>query len=221
MAFSRLFIFAIAALLVVCLGQFDLDAEVESLKNRVRTRGCNPRVCFALDGSASISRRDFRAQKDFVLLVANIISVDPRARFAAAQYGLTLSGISLLTQNIRRFLRSVNRERQLRSGRTFLAAGIGFCVSQVDRNPTAPAKIVVLGDGGSNFGGDPRPVARNWLLSDPSNAICAVGVGFSSTRLLRRITNRRNRVLTVDEWDRVVRILRRLVEEICGLDAEF
>ena len=227
MYFSSLFVFAISALLVVCLGQapapspFDLDAEVESLKSRVRTSGCNPRVCFALDGSGSISDDDFTAQKNFVLLVASIIAVDPRARFAAVQYGLALSQISPITKKIEEFLLDVNDEEQLNAPTTFIASGLGYCISQLDKQPTAPAKIVLLGDGRSNFGGDPRPIARNWLFKDPSNTICAVGVGFSSTKLLRRITNSKNRVITVDEWDRVVRIMRRLVEDVCGLPAVF
>lgn len=222
MTFKALFL--AAAMAFFALAQAETTEEMaDSLRARIVGKGgCAARVCFALDGSGSINASEWRAQKDFVLLVSNIISVDPDSKFAAVQYGLRLRGISLLTDRINKFLIRVDRARLARARRTFIASGLAFCISQLRRAPNFPTKVVVLGDGRSNFGGDPRPIALNWLRERDSNAICAIGIGFGAdTSALLRITNNPNRVLTEDQWDKVVRVTRRLVEDVCELPAEF
>ena len=223
MAFSS-FLTLVAAMLMVCMVQsFTYDpAVVEKLKQRVRDNGCKPRICFALDGSGSIFPSEWREQKEFVLLVAAIIGVDPDARFAAVQYGLSLKKISLLTRKIDEFLLDVDAAKQAKAPRTFIAAGLGFCISQFTSGRGQPSKIVLLGDGRSNFGGNPVPIARNWRNRYPGYRICAVEVGFfPKKRALRKITGSKKLVLQVDDWFKVVDILRDLVEEICELPPDF
>lgn len=182
--------------------------------------GCKPNICFALDGSGSITQKQWRAQKDFVLLAAAVIGVDRSAEFAAVEYGLRLDGISLLTRNVNKFLRKVDRERLNRASATFLASGIAYCHSQLSQRPYDANKMVILGDGRNTFGSNPVPLAQKFLNSG-NTAICAVGVGYTNTAVLNAITGDPSRVYTTNEWDGVVGVLRQLVIDVCELPPMF
>jgi len=93
--------------------------------------GCNVKMCFALDGSGSISRAEYRLQQEFVQIIAAVASVDGAASFSAVQYGLRNVGISSLTSDIGDFITSVGTSELEKAPRTFVAAGLGFCIQEV------------------------------------------------------------------------------------------
>ena len=193
--------------------------KIRAIQQKVAAKGsCNPNICFALDGSGSISSADYRAQKDFVELVSAIISVDPNAAYAAVQYGLRNVAISDLTSDANAFLLDVDRSHLAGAPRTFIAAGLGFCISELRPRTEDANKIVLLGDGRSNFGGNPVPVARQFLPPRGTGSICAVGVGFQNTKVLQDIVGGdRNKVLPVDGYFELIDILDVLVSDICNI----
>jgi len=188
------------------------------LRQRVINQGsCNPNLCFALDGSGSITTADYTAQKEFVELIAAIVGVDTDAAFAAVQYGLRNIGISSLTNDVDEFLLDVAASNLASAPRTFIAAGLGWCIQELRARPEDANKIVLLGDGRSNFGGNPVPIAKKFRKPVGDGAICAVGIGFRDRRVLKRITGSRTRVLAIHDYFELLDILDQVVTEICGL----
>ena len=200
---------------------FHSDAKFANLQARLIEHGCNAQVCFALDGSARVSPAEFDFYKSVTLGSATSINIafGSDSRFAAVEFGLALKKISLLTSNFPQFFSDVQAHQQVFAGQTFLSSGLGFCISQLDQNPTAPAKIVLFSDGFFDFGGDPRPIAQNWLMKDPSNAICAVSIGSSpNVALLTEITGNSERVITsTSDLVVITDVVGELVQDICGL----
>eukprot|EP00171_Calliarthron_tuberculosum_P002174 IDg2174t1 len=89
-------------------------AARDDLRRRIKAAGgCNANVCFAIDGSGSITREEFENQKNFVLDVVSVIAVDAAAEVAAAQYASAVSPITPLTPNTARFNLRVNGARQV------------------------------------------------------------------------------------------------------------
>ena len=226
MSTSYIFTYAVASLLTASLVQTtsvyrspsDLDAERASIFRRVREHGCPSRVCFALHCSASLSTDDCRAQMEFVTFVADTIKTDPRAHFEVATCPTTekIAPITRILLPTPPIIPKCSSNLSL----VFIAYKLGFCISRLRRpgkKSAAPAKMVFLVDGRTKFGGNPRPIARRWLLNDPGNEIYAVGVAFGSKKFLRRITTKGRRVVLVDEWNNIGRATTRLVEGICDL----
>ena len=193
--------------------------QIRAIQQQVAAKGsCNPNICFALDGSGSISSADYSAQKDFAQLIAAIISVDPDAAYAAVQYGLRNIAISDLTSDANSFLLDLDGSILAGAPRTFIAAGLGYCINQLRPRIEDANKIILFGDGRSNFGGNPVSVAQRFLPPRGSGSICAVGIGFQNTAVLQAIVGGNpNRVLQVDEYFELMDILEVIISDICGL----
>ncbi|KAI0558484.1 von Willebrand factor A-like protein [Gracilaria domingensis] len=187
----------------------------------VRNSGCPAKVCFAIDGSASLSIEDFRLQKEFVMDIVSIIATDYTVRFAGVQYGIDNIPISPLISNDAEFLERVNATIFQSASRTFMGAGIVYCDFELDVDDalTAPTKIVVIGDGRDNFGGDPVRRARNFkeYYGDVA-ALSTVGVEFGDTSRLDEIAAAGGgRVFAVTNYRRLSRRVIDLVRDVCGI----
>ena len=87
--------------------------KVEEIQERLaKAGGCNANICFAIDGSGSMSDEEFTNQKNFVLDVASIIGVDEVAEFAAVQYSTATSRITPLTVDNAEFIEKVLHAKQ-------------------------------------------------------------------------------------------------------------
>lgn len=179
--------------------------------------GCNPNVCFALDGSGSVGSDDYAAQKEFVELAAVLIGIDKSAHFAAVQYTQTLTEISPLTSEQVSFLNRVTSSRGLGGG-TFVAAGLAYCVRQLRRRTEDANKIVLLGDGRNNFGsGIPTGPLRSFLPPRGRGEVCAVGVGRINMAELIKIAGSADRVFQSDDYFSLVDVVDELVAGLCRL----
>lgn len=221
------FLFAFLAVFTVAFAAPTSDLKLKTTSRftesvladlRRRVRGCNANVCFAIDGSGSISSSEFTAQKQFVLDVVSVIAVDNPVELAAVQYGTANSAISPLTVDAEQFILDVDSEQQLRSSRTFVAGGINYCFSQLFRRRGEANKIVLLGDGRSSIGAN--AIARADLFRTVGGTVCTVGAGFADTRELLAIAGGDpNRVFEVDNFLDVLTlefILESIVEDICN-----
>lgn len=192
---------------------------VRSAMSQVRENGCGVNVCFAIDTSGSVSVEEFDDEKFFIQDITNIIGVDPRAKFAAAQYGIRSYRISSLTDDVGQFNLDVEFAEFRNDPATSVGAGIVFCDRQLRRRTNDTNKIVVIGDGRNNLGGN--PVRRANIFRERANGeVCAVGVGFQDTVALADIANGSERVLAIDDYVELSFIIEDLVSQICGFSLQ-
>lgn len=194
-------------------------ASVDELRRRVEAAGgCNANVCFAIDGSGSISDTEFTNQKNFVLDVVSVLAVDDAAEVAACQYATAVSPIQRLTPDTVRFNLAVNGATQL-GGQSFVVGGINYCFSQLWRRRGEANKIVYLGDGRSNIGGE--AVDRADLFRLLNGSVAAVGAGFpDNAELLRIAGGDPGLVYEADSFLDVLTLqsfIESLVTQICGV----
>lgn len=192
--------------------------------------GCDPNVCFALDGSGSLGPDNYEIQRQFVLLLAAIIGANPRASFAAVQYGLVNVPISNLDRNAPRFIQKLLSSQYQGAPTTFVGAGLAACISQLLRRRGEPAKLVIFGDGGANIGAETGPLSPPSLADffrrrSPANRICAVAVDFprKPPLFVDIVGGRANRSLVTDVegWPLILNQLRDLIRTICERAPEF
>lgn len=191
--------------------------EVDTLQKELCEEGdCNISLCFALDGSGSVSSTEFQVQKDLVKLIASV-AAPGKASFSAVQYGLSNTFISANTQNLSEFTDSVQKSELMKAKRTFLSAGLGFCISQLESQPQgAGRKIVVLGDGRANFAENSLSIV---LGAAKKIDIYAVGIGFpkDSKRLLELAGNRKDRVFGISRYSNIVDVVFKLARSLCNI----
>lgn len=197
-------------------GRVGEDKLKELQKVLCKDGDCNVRLCFALDGSASISHQEFQTQKNLVKLIASV-AAPGNASFSAVQYGLSNTFITGTTFNLAEFRVAVQNSTLAKARRTFLSAGIAFCISQVVSEPAgAGRKIVVLGDGRATFSEDSLPIV---LAASGQADIYAVGIGFprDSKRLLQITGGRKDRVIGISRYSEVVNVVPRLIRSLCNV----
>lgn len=195
------------------------QATVRAAMSQVRDNGCGVNVCFAIDTSGSVSAEEFDQEKFFIQDITNIIGVDPRAKFAAAQYGVRSYSISSLTAAVGQFNLDVEAAAFQNDPATSVGAGIVFCDRQLRRMSGDTNKVVVIGDGRNNLGGDPVRRANNFRQR-ANGEVCTVGIGFQNTKALEEIANGSERVLAIDDYVELSFIIEDLVSQICGFPLE-
>lgn len=191
----------------------------------VRASGCDTRVCFAFDGSRQMGRRDFETQLDFMTTLTSIVGYNGRSRFMGIQYGSgdkVVANIGRRNSKAEEFVLDLESVRYLRSRRSVIGSAVAYC-SQRLVTGRSPAKMVILGDGRSNYKLlrgplNPAALAKCFRNRSPTNDVYAVGVGFSRTKFFTDITGDRASVFRVTEWARILQILPNIVESICSVE---
>lgn len=194
---------------------------IQILRKRVRENGgCNVNLCFALDGSGSVSPKEFGAAKMIVSLVSRVITVDEKARLSAVQYAAANTAISPLTRNVKEFLQNVDDARRSSEEESFIGGGILYCADQIRAFPDGSNKLVLLGDGQNTLGFD--PFDRADTFRELGGEIFAVGIGNVDKSVLRRILkgNVDNLILfdVNDEGKSIVDVVVDAVSGICDVD---
>lgn len=189
---------------------------VRTLKDKVRKRGCEVNVCFAIDTSGSVTASEFELQKDFVLDVTTIIGEDRRTKFAAAQYGDKIRTISRLTGNIGAFNRRVEYAYHQYSPSTSVGMGIVWCDAMLRKQKHDVNKLVLMGDGRNNMGGSPVKRANIFRKRTDNACVSTVGVGYANTHVLKKIAGSQSRVFTVHDYFELSHLVDSLVQDICG-----
>ncbi len=194
-------------------------AAVNDLRSRIKDAGgCNANMCFAIDGSGSISTAEFNNQKNFVLDLVSVLADDETVEVAACQYGSFVSPIQWLTVDTARFNLAVERANQVR-GQSFVARGVNYCISQLRCRYGEANKIVLLGDGRSNVVASAAASANEFRRIGGS--VCAVGAGFKNNKALLQIAGgNKDLVFQADSFLDVLKLqsfIERLVSQICGM----
>lgn len=191
-----------------------LSRQAQVARNFVEQNGCNVNVCFAIDGSDVIAPEEFQKQKEFLLDLVSALSLDDSAAYTAVQYGVTNYPITPLSTDEARFNRDVFGTTSVKDRESFIGTGIVYCHRQVARHRTDANKIVVVGDGRSNFGGD--PVRRADVFRRFGGSVCAVGVGFQDEESLEKIAGGKKNVIGVDEYIELSLVVEDCVKAICS-----
>lgn len=182
--------------------------------------GCNPNLCFGLDGSKLINEYDYELQREFVQLVAATVAVDHRVKMSAYQYGLRLQRISSFTRDIDQFLLDMeSSKRNLALTRSFLAPALFKCTLDLSNSFEDANKIVIIGDGRTNYGSANQSirVAASFLPPNGNGRICAVYVRNPKYRFLEEITQDPAMVIDVIDYTKFDEILEQLVRDICQI----
>lgn len=192
------------------------------LKRRVQRRGeCPSQVCFALDGSNSISERDFGIVQTLTRSIAGVVGVAGGTSFSAVQYGTRTSIIQTSTSNVGEFRRAVLGATYSRASRSFLTAGFSYCVRTISRTRRLKrtSSVVVIGSGQT-------AVLSRFLTPVVSSVrpatVYAIGIGASQNRdnLLKLTNGNNSRVFTIGRRQRdssVVEVVRRVCRRMCSL----
>ncbi|CAN8062390.1 unnamed protein product [Agarophyton chilense] len=194
------------------------DFAKEELRRKIAAAGgCNLNVCFAIDGSGSISDDEFTNEKNFVLDVSSVI-VDNAVEMGAVQYASSVRTITDLTPNDSRFNELIEDESQLH-GLSFVVGGINACFSQLSRRQGEPLKIVLLGDGKSNIGSS--AIRRAEQFRRFGGSISVVGAGNQDEEVLLKIAGDDKMVFRVDSFGDVLAlemIAETLALNICNVE---
>lgn len=184
--------------------------------------GCNANVCFAIDGSTSISSDEFTNQKHFILDVVSVL-VDNPVEFAAVQYADGRERISKLTPDDETFIGKVNSTKQMCDPRSHIKGGVNFCFRQLMKRPGEPMKMVILGNARVRN----RRVARRTVETTDlfrknggDVTMVAAGAKINQMLMLKLTGGNEKLVLHVDDFLDVLTLemyIERVVEEICSM----
>lgn len=192
-------------------------ALVRDLQRRVLEQGCDANICFALDGSGSISEEEFKLSRHFAQDIVSILADRSNARYGGNQFGRTANGIARLTKDRVYFATAMENERFLNSKQSNMGAGIRFCDKSLAGYYLQANKIVVISDGRNRYIGNPVRSANNFKRREPHGRISSVIVGgHPDYNTLNQISD--NPVLTVDDYIKLGVIIIDLVKQVCGIE---
>lgn len=189
------------------------DTLISSLSSSRRgKRGCPVSVCFAFDGSSSVSPSVYGRQKEVAYLIASVLSADTKVTFSAVQYTRTTSAIASNTVNYWGFWGKVARSRRKGGQSANLGSGLGYCGFQVRRDRKKKGVVIVIGSGKSNAGFNAAFVARAIERSGKVVAVSTSGNKFMYKKSLD--TNARD-VVSMQSAYQYDSGLRQIVAAIC------
>lgn len=179
------------------------------------TDGCPVSICFAFDGSSSISSTVYGRQKEVAYLITSIISADTKATFSAVQYTRTTSAIVPNTLNYWGFWDKVSRSRRKGGNSANLGSGLGYCGFQVRKDTKKGKKgvVVVLGSGKSNSGFNPRFIAS---VIERSGEVVAVSTSGSKFMYKKTLDTNARDVVSMRSAYEYENGLKQIVASICG-----
>ena len=193
------------------------------IKALVAVEGCNANVCFAIDGSGSINSEEFEKEKEFVLDVSSVISVDHPIEMAAVQYGTANTRITPLTASPELFNERVDATKQV-GGQSFVTGGLNYCIAQLARRPFEANKVILLGDGIENIGSRAARRAK-WFRDVLGGDISVVTAGIADEEnLLDIVGGDATRIYEVGGFLEVLDlqiVIEELTLDVCGINPKF
>lgn len=196
-------------------------SNVELPKHTKRTTAatpCNVNICFAMDGSDTITWEIYERQKSFVGNIVRLINRRQGVSYAAVQYGISNHAVSPLTQDVNGFLSALAGSTPVREAGSFVTAGLNYCFGELQRVAAGKKKIVLLGDGRRTIGSDPGERAS--LFFSTGGEVFVVGVGWRQDwATLKEIAGGdASKVFSIGPRDSLWYASTQLVEEICSRD---
>lgn len=197
----------------------DKSSDVIELlqKDIARYGRCGENVCFAIDGSSFVTSAQFSLQKNLVMNVTRVISADKKVRFAAVQYGAAAVAISRTTNNRAAFLQKIRGTKFKNSDFAFVGGAIVFCDRLLSTSIGTAGKMVLIGSGRNNLGGDPARRATNFR--ERGGELFAIGIGNVDSKTLKRLVGGdSSKLLIFDKKRTPGDNLRKIVTSLCSKD---
>lgn len=204
-----------------------LSSLAVAAKRPFPPRRCSVDVCFAVEGSGAMSAADFAAQKDFIKRLSWLVG--PFSKAGGTQFGISLEPIAKVTSNNSGFRDGLRRLKKGNADRTFVAAGLAFCVKELGgrrrltrssvtyRRRAVPVSnrrkvIVLMHDGKAAFGSG--SITAPLRVFD--GKVFAVAVGNADRAALARITGDWRRVFVAWGFNGLQQIVGSVAQSICG-----
>lgn len=193
-------------------------ASVQGLpQTTTRNTGCHANVCFALDGSATITPEAYTVEKDLVTRITRILTRRGAVPgLAAVQYGLANHAVSPFTKDRSDFLRAVSASQQHGDEGSFVTAGLNYCFGALLDVDAGAKTIVLLGDGRATIGSDPADRANLFYLSGGQVLVAGVGDSPDVEALTRIAGGNSQNVFMVDQEHEPYMVANRIVDSICS-----
>lgn len=190
--------------------------RLRALGKRIRTRGvCRARVCFAIDGSNSVGKKNFDLAKRFVNDVASVLSVASKGPLSATQFATRNYPISSLTTDTNSFCHAVNIT-PYRGGLTNMKAGTYWCITGFPKSPPHDGNVVVvISDGKWNKGGSPVSIAK--AFRSVAGKIFGIPVGVPNYEYLEDVVGDEDNIIPVTNYDELADEILNLATKICSL----
>lgn len=193
-----------------CLG---IIKEVRILSQKVRDTGCDVNLCFLLQGGDSISSEEFEDQRNFIGLMATILSADNTSTFCTVEYGGASRRIAPLTRNTPKFLRNLRKAQRVGGFQTNIGPYLGYSAFQL-RSMNGGKKIIILGDDHSGIHRTPTRLAKK--IKGDGTDIYVISVDDSFDSDLPDIFNvDSNQIVSIDYFSELCGIIPDLVNDIC------
>lgn len=186
------------------------EPKLQRIIKMAQASSCLTNICFALDGSDTLTPADYLSQKRFAAVIPAIFSLNnPNTAYAAVQVTDRLTPISTLTTSANNFILNVQGSQFANSQRSSILPGITFCQQQLARRPGQAKKIVVFTNG--------RAMTMNSYMGETADSICAIGVGNQNSEVLRAIVGGdRTKVFQVTDFSGFLDVVEGLVREVCS-----
>lgn len=190
--------------------------EIQSVYLDVKDNGCDVNVCFLLSGGRRISPEVFMAQKNFVDLVVNIITIDTKhgkPSLGGFQYHDNFTRFSGFTRKSLVFKRRLHHAEQ-----QGFHANPGPVIKKVgeqlpDRKEAN--KLILFSRGRRSFRRSVPLIAAEFR--ETKGSICAVAVDGKATSQLEEITGDINRVVTLEGFFTLSEIVIAIIADVCNL----
>lgn len=178
---------------------------------------CNVNICWAFDGSGSISPAAFSAQKAFANRVGSIINFGfTPSKMGAVQYATVVRPVQSLTGNDAVFLRAIDRMQQL-GGATNIDGGIFGCRFTLDGTDDQARHIIVLTDGSASIGDPGFDQAESFR--EAGGLVSIVAAGNPNQAALEQLAGSSGKVFNVNSFTddlEMVRISQQLGQRVCS-----
>lgn len=193
---------------------------------------CSVDVCFAVDGSGAVSDAEFSAQKIFIDRLSLLLggNRNSKSKAGAVQFGLLLTPIAPMTSSRRAFRTGLTRTRKRGGQRAFVAAGLAYCVLQLQGRRSFALRstnqssqghvvhnrrkaIVLIHNGKRGFGSG----TASGPLRLFRGKVFAVAAGSADRAALEKITGDHSQVVVAQNFEALQSIAGRVAKKICLL----
>lgn len=174
--------------------------------------GCNRTVCFAYEGSGSVSAKTYDRQSRLTALLSSIVSTDNEATFAAVQYSDTTYPIQETTPKWWDFVTSVYESKKDGGPEINLSAALAYCGFQLRQGKPKEGVVVIIGSGRYTTGFDPAFVASAVL---EEGKIIPISTGKFTKDLRESLQWNRRDVISYASDDEVGDVIETVIPKIC------
>lgn len=174
--------------------------------------GCNRTVCFAVEGSGSVSDETFGRQSRLTAMLSSIMSADNEATFGAVQYSMTTYSIMETTPKWWDFVSSVYESKKDGGPEINLSAALAYCGFQLRQQKPKEGAVIVIGSGRYTTGFDPAFVSSAVL---EEGKIIPISTGRSTRDFRESLQFNRRDIISFASPNDFEEVIEAVIPKIC------